>query len=91
MAGRPPIGDRAMTGTERSRRSRARHRPPRDPRLVPGPSVVRPDLSAGADPAEHAAIKGVLDFADGQAQPQLCLYRVISRLMATYQQRQGGH
>jgi hypothetical protein len=26
--GRPPLGDRAMSGTERARRSRARHRPP---------------------------------------------------------------
>ena len=55
-----------------------------------GPAIVRPESGALTDPAEHAVIKGVLDFADGQAQPQLCLYRLISRLQAAYQRRQGG-
>jgi hypothetical protein len=91
--GRPRIGDRAMTGTERSRRSRARHRPAHEPQPVrgssTGPSIVRPESCALTDPAEDAAVRGVLDFADGQAQPQLCLYRLISRLMAAYQRRQG--
>jgi hypothetical protein len=57
----------------------------------PGPSIVRPEQSALTDPAEHAVINGVLDFADAQTQPQLCLYRLISRLQAAYQRRQQAH
>ena len=75
-----------MTGTERSRRSRARHRP--TPKSRPGPSLVRPERGT-IDSAEHAVIQGVLDYADGHAQPQLCLYRLISQLMSAYQRRQG--
>ena len=96
--GRPPIGSRPLTKTERQRRWRQRKRlaPVTEPShqsagdAKPDPFVIRPKPAAVSDHGKYAAIiSQVLEFADGLPQPQCHLLEVIQRLQCEYRQRQA--
>ena len=95
--GRPPIGIRPMTPTERQRRWREGKRlaeaaepkpePTPKPRRVV-PVVIRP--AAAGDHGQYARIiRQVLEFVDSLPQPQVRLFELIQRLQREFSQRQG--
>ena len=95
--GRPPIGTRPLTKTERQRRWRQRKRlaqvaepSHQSARTKPDPFVIRPAPDAVSDHGKYTTIiSQVLEFADGLPQPQAHLLEVIQRLQREYRQRQA--
>ena len=99
--GRPPIGTRPMTPTERQRRWREGKRLAQaaepdskpEPKPTPKPHRVDPVVIRPGPAGDHGQYAGiirqVLEFVDSLPQPQVRLFELIQRLQREFSQRQG--